>query len=60
MKILVSSGLGRLHFNKISSLLKKYTNNNVTFITGSIPNRFLVKILFYSIGKFVYGNSPSI
>lgn len=60
MKILVSSGLGRLYFNKIASLLKKYTNNNVTFITGSIPNRFLVKILFYSIGKFVYGNRPSI
>jgi len=60
MKILVSSGLGRLYFNKIASLLKKYTNNNVTFITGSIPNRFLVKILFNSIGKFVYGNRPSI
>ena len=60
MKILVSSGLGRLYFNKIASLLKKYKNNNVIFVTGSIPNRFLVKILFYSIGKFVYGNRPSI
>ncbi|MBD1152600.1 glycosyltransferase family 4 protein [Pelagibacterales bacterium SAG-MED22] len=60
MKILVSSGLGRLHFNKIASLLKRYSNNNVTFITGSIPNRFLVKIIFNTIGKFVYGYRPSI
>ena len=60
MKILVSSGLGRLHFNKIASLLKKYTKNNVTFITGSIPNRLIVKIIFTLLGKFIYGYKPSV
>ncbi len=60
MKILVSSGLGRLHFNKIASLLKKYTSNNVTFITGSIPNRLIAKSIFYLLGRFIYGYKPSV
>ena len=46
MKILVSSGLGRLHLDKVASLLKINTNFNVTFITGAIPNKLIASIFF--------------
>ena len=55
MKILVSSGLGRLHLDKVASLLKINTNFNVTFITGGIPNKLIASIFFGIFGKFIYG-----
>ena len=55
MKILVSSGLGRLHLDKVASLLKINTNFNVTFITGAIPNIFIASFFFGIFGKFIYG-----
>ena len=55
MKILVSSGLGRLHLDKVASLLKINTNFNVTFITGAIPNKLIASIFFSIFGKLIYG-----
>ena len=55
MKILVSSGLGRLHLDKVASLLKINTNFEVTFITGAIPNKFMASIFFGIFGKLIYG-----
>ena len=55
MKILVSSGLGRLHLDKVASLLKINTNFNVTFITGAIPNKLIASFFFGIFGKFIYG-----
>ena len=50
MKILVSSGLGRLHLDKVASLLKINTNFNVTFITGAIPNKLIASFFFGIFG----------
>jgi len=55
MKILVSSGLGRLHLDKVASLLKINTNFNVTFMTGAIPNKLIASIFFSIFGKLIYG-----
>ena len=55
MKILVSSGLGRLHLDKVASLIKINTNFNVTFITGAIPNKLMASVFFNIFGKFIYG-----
>ena len=55
MKILVSSGLGRLHLDKVASLLKINTNFNVTFMTGAIPNKLIASIFLGIFGKLIYG-----
>jgi len=60
MKILVSSGLGRLHLGKVSSILKEYTDNSIVFMTGSIPNKFIAGIIFFIVGRLIYSYKPSI
>ena len=54
MNILVSSGLGRLHLDKVASILKLHTSEEITFITGAIPNKKLAIIFFKIFGKFIY------
>lgn len=60
MKILMISGLGRLHFPLISSVIKNHSSFDIGYITGAIPNKYIAKIIFYIAGKFIYKYQPSV